>query len=368
MRISKVSLYHKKIPMICGRFSCSLEPGVEKADVVITRVETDAGLVGYGESGSVGGYPNYACGILESSAELIERHLMDKDPREVNANQHLMSLIDGHGAIKAGFDMACWDLLGKSLDQPLHAVLGGRLHDRVPLYRSIPTEAPTDMVRSVQDWRLEGYRSFQLRVGHGDVHEDLRRIAGVIGERSGDEIYTVDVAGHWRVDEALFVLNAVEDLDFTIEQPCWTIDDCISVRERVHRPLKLDNSINSVHDALRAYARGACDSMVVHLNKFGGITPARTARDLAIAGGLGITFSTQWGTEITTAALTHLSMTTPPNRLLATIDIHNYSSLAITSNNPVVVDNGFMWMADDAPGLGVVVNDAALGEPDRVIG
>jgi len=280
-----------------------------------------------------------------------------------------MSLIDGQGAIKAGFDMACWDLLGKSLGQPLHAVLGGRLQERVSLYRSIPTEAPADMAQSVKDWRAEGYRAFQLRVGHGDVHEDLRRIDGTIRAGRSDETFTVDVAGHWRVDQALFVLNAVRDLNFTIEQPCWTIDDCMTVRARIDRPLKLDNSLNSVHDLLRAYARDACDSIVVHLNKFGGITPASIARDLAVEAGLGLTFSTQWGTEITTAALTHLSLTTPASRLLASIDIHNYSSLSVATNDPIVVDDGWMWLRDDhAPGLGVDVDEAALGAPTRDIG
>ncbi len=367
MRIKKVSLFQKQIPMICGRFSCSLEPGVDQAEVVITRIETECGLVGYGESGSVGGYPNYSTGILASSAEMIERHLMNKDPRNLNAIQHIMSMIDGHGAIKAGFDMACWDILGKSEGKPLHEVLGGKLQDKVPLYRSIPTEAPEDMVQSVKDWRNEGYSMFQLRVGHGDIQADLQRIAGVISKKQSDEIYTVDVAGHWRVDEALFILNTVKDLDFTIEQPCWTVDDCMSLRQRISFPMKLDNSLNSVHDVMRAYANNACDSIVIHLNKFGGITSSRIARDVATAGGLGITFSTQWGTEITTAAIIHLAMTTQANRLISTIDSHNYSSLTVATNDPIVVDNGYMWISDDLPGLAVSVDDKLLGEPVKVI-
>lgn len=362
MRIKKVSLYQIEIPMMCGRFSCSLEPGVEQGQVVVTRVETECGLVGYGESGSVGGYPNYSSGILASSAELIERHLMNKDPRHVNDIQHTMSLIEGHGSIKTGFDMACWDIFGKSTDKPLHELLGGKITDKVPLYRSIPTEDPEDMLQSVQDWRDEGYRMFQLRVGHGDIQADLARIAGVVSKRQQDEMYTVDVAGHWRVDEALSVLNKVRDLDFTIEQPCWTVEDCLSVRQRISLPMKLDNSLNSVYDVMRAYANNACESIVIHINKYGGISPSRIARDIASAGGLGITYSTQWGTEITTAAMVHLGMTTAPNRLISTIDSHNYSSFTVTDNDPIVVENGAMWISGDEPGLGVVVEDEALGE------
>lgn len=108
MRINKVSLYHIHLPMLCSSFTCSLEPGVSSADVVVVKVETDEGLVGYGEAGAVGGYPNYATGILASSAELIKRHLISKNPCDINSIQHIMSLIDGHGSIKAAFDIACW--------------------------------------------------------------------------------------------------------------------------------------------------------------------------------------------------------------------------------------------------------------------
>lgn len=367
MRIKTVSLYHKIMPMICGKFSCSLEPGTETADVVITRVETECGLVGYGEAGSVGGYPGYAAGTLASSAELIGRHLLDKDPQNRNAIQYSMSLIDGHGAIKAGFDMACWDIAGKAVGQPLFELLGGRLCERVPIYRSIPTIEPEAMVESVNDWRNEGYRMFQLRVGHGDIQADLARIRAVIGERRPGELYTVDVAGHWRRDEALYVLNATRDLDYTVEQPCWTLEDCQCVRARTGFPVKLDNSLNGVQDVLRAYAEDACESVVIQVNKYAGVSQARFARDIAAEAGLGITYATQWGTEITGAVLVHLALTTPPNRFISTLDIHNYSSLTVGANDPIRVENGWMWLPNPGPGLGVVVDEDRLGAPDRVI-
>jgi len=368
MRIKKVTLHRKEMPMLCGKYTCSMEPGVDYAEVIITRVETDNGLVGYGESGSVGGYPNYAPGILSSSAEMIERHLMDKDPRQINVVQHAMAMIAGHGEIKAGFDMACWDILGKSLEKPLYELLGGKLQNKVPLYRSITTDTPEVMVQQMKNWRKEGYRKFQMRVGQGDVQMDLARIKSILAEKQNHELFTIDVAGNWRMDEALTILNQVKDLDFTIEQPCWTMEECISVRERIgYFPMKLDNSLNSVQDVLHAYAKNACDSIVVHINKFGGITPACTVRDIATVSKLGITYSTQWGTEITTAALTHLALTTSPNCLISSIDAHNYSPVMVAMNDSIKVDNGEIWVTDEEPGLGLIVNDEVLGEPVYVI-
>lgn len=363
MKIKKVDLYRKEMPMICGKFTCSTEPGVDNAEIIITRIETEDGLVGYGESGSVGAYPNYALGILHSSAELIKRHLMDKDPLNINSVQQAMNLVAGHGEIKTGFDIACWDILGKASNKPLYELLGGRVQEKAPLYRSITTDTPDEMLRFLKDWRLEGYRKFQMRVGQGDIHMDLNRIRTLLAEKHTEELFTIDVAGNWRTEDAISILNQVKEFDFTIEQPCWTLEECITVRQHIgYFPMKLDNCLNSVGDVLHAYRRNACDNMVIHINKFGGLTPACTVRDIAIAANLGLTYSTQWGTEITTAALTHLALTTPARNLISSIDAHNYSPVLVAKNNAIEVDNGDIWMRGDTPGLGVVVNDEALGE------
>jgi L-alanine-DL-glutamate epimerase-like enolase superfamily enzyme len=139
------------------------------------------------------------------------------------------------------------------------------------------------------------------------------------------------------------------------------------VRARTGFPAKLDNSLNGVPDVLRAYTEDACESVVIQVNKYAGVSQARFARDIAAEAGLGITYATQWGTEITGAVLVHLALTTPPNRFISTLDIHNYSSLTVGANDPIKVDQGFMWMRDAAPGLGVVVDEGRLGAADRVI-
>ena len=90
-------------------------------------------------------------------------------------------------------------------------------------------------------------------------------------------------------------------------------------------------------------------------------------RDIAAQAGLRVTYSTQWGTEITTAAMTHLAITTPPGTLLTSIDAHAYSPLPMTATSPFVVAGQEMWFAEDKPGLGVDVDEDALGELVRDI-
>jgi L-alanine-DL-glutamate epimerase-like enolase superfamily enzyme len=353
--------------MLCSSFTCSLEPDVSSADVVIAKVETDEGLVGYGEAGAVGGYPNYATGILASSAELIKRHLISKDPCDINSIQHIMSLIDGHGSIKAAFDIACWDIFGKFVGKPISTLLGGKLADSVPIYRGLPLKKPAEMAKEADAWREEGYRYLLMKVGCGNLDEDIECIEAVMQNRRPGEHYTVDASGRWRVDEALTVLKAVQHLDFVLEQPCWTYEECLSVRTRTQRAMKLDNVITDVGKVLRAQAERSCELMTLKIDKLGGLTQARIAKDITSAAAIGVTIEAQWGTEILGAAVTQLALTTPPNRLLAAPDIHTYSSISTTSNNPIKVEDGRMSMNSELAGLGIVVNDDALGEANIIV-
>ncbi|EIJ36819.1 mandelate racemase/muconate lactonizing enzyme family protein [Thiothrix nivea] len=368
MRITKVSLFHKHLPMLCSSFTCSLEPGVTSADVVIVKVETDEGLVGYGEAGAVGGYPNYAAGIMSSSAELIKRHLIHQDPRDINAIQHLMSLIDGHGSIKSAFDIACWDILGKWMEQPLARLLGGRLRDSVPVYRGLPLKKPVEMGKEADAWRTEGYRMFLMKVGSGNLAEDVECIEAVMANRQPGEHYTVDASGRWRPEEALYVLKAVQHLDFVLEQPCWHYDECLSVRQRTGRAVKLDNVITDVNMVLRAQADRSCELMTLKIDKLGGVSQGRMARDITSAAGIAVTMEAQWGTEIMGAAVTQLATTTPANRLLAASDVHTYSSLTTAKGMPIFVEDGMMGMVNnDLPGLGIEVDPDSLGEAGIII-
>jgi L-alanine-DL-glutamate epimerase-like enolase superfamily enzyme len=367
MRITRVSLYHKHLPMLCSSFTCSLEPGVTSADVVIARVQTDAGLTGYGEAGAVGGYPNYAAGIMAGSAELIRRHLIHQDPRDLNAIGHRMSLIDGQGSIKSAFDIACWDLLGQALGQPLSRLLGGRLREAVPVYRGLPLKAPEAMGKEAEAWRTEGYRMFLMKVGSGNLDQDIACIEAVMAGRRPGEHYTVDASGRWRPEEAISVLRAVEHLDFILEQPCWHYKECLAVRSRTNRAMKLDNIITGVDMVLRAQADRACELMTLKIDKLGGLSQGRIARDITAAAGIAVTLEAQWGTEIMGAAVTQLALTTPANRLLAASDLHTYSSLSTVRGQPIRIEDGMMGMASDLPGLGLDVDPDTLGEPAYVI-
>ena len=104
--------------------------------------------------------------------------------------------------------------------------------------------------------------------------------------------------------------------------------------------------------------------MTLKIDKLGGLSQGRIARDITSAAGIGVTLEAQWGTEIMGAAVTQLALTTAPNRLLAASDIHTYSSISTATNETIWVENSKMGMNSNLPGLGVV---EILGEANMVI-
>eukprot|EP01120_Amphizonella_sp_Union-15-10_P000275 TRINITY_DN10301_c0_g1_i1.p1 TRINITY_DN10301_c0_g1~~TRINITY_DN10301_c0_g1_i1.p1 ORF type:complete len:166 (+),score=24.70 TRINITY_DN10301_c0_g1_i1:150-647(+) len=156
-------------------------------------------------------------------------------------------------------------------------------------------------------------------------------------------------------------VRGVKDLDVYVEQPCASYEACLSVRNHAPMPFILDESIDSVASLLRANEDHAMDVVNIKISKFGGLTKAKFARDLAVELGLGVTIEDTWGGDIVTSAIAHLAHSTPPEHLFSATDFNNYVSLSFMDGAPLN-DNGFM-AASTAPGLGVNPKLDVLGNP-----
>jgi L-alanine-DL-glutamate epimerase-like enolase superfamily enzyme len=170
-----------------------------------------------------------------------------------------------------------------------------------------------------------------------------------------------DANGGFTTAAARRFLDATADLDYTLEQPCATYDECRRVRPACGRPLVLDESIESLADLLRAHADGVADGVTVKLSRVGGITPAALIRDVAVELGVAVTVEDGGGGSIDTAAIVHLSLGTPERLRLHTCDFHTWVTTDAAEGMPDPRDGGLA--PPQAPGLGVTVRPERLGEP-----
>src|SRR6266851_1507942 len=97
----------------------------------LIRIDTDAGVTGYGEAGASG---PMARGRIQTMKPL----LAGKDPLLIEVHFHQMTTLMhtylAHIPTISGIDMALWDLAGKILDRPVCALLGGPFRDAIPMY------------------------------------------------------------------------------------------------------------------------------------------------------------------------------------------------------------------------------------------
>ena len=367
MKITRILAYRVELPLYETTYKWSGGKSVTIFDSTIVRVETDAGLIGYGEVCPLGPFylPAYANGVRAGLHELGP-HLLGQDPRQLaKLNRMMDAALKGHPYVKSGIHIACWDILGQATGMPVCVLLGGRYGDDVPLYRAISQESPDQMAAKVAGYRAEGYHRFQLKVG-GDPDVDIARIHAVAAKlQSGDRLIA-DANTGWVQHEAVRVAKAVRDVDVYIEQPCLTYEECLAVRRQCQHPFVLDENIDGLDVLLRAKADLAMDVVNLKISKFGGLTKIRQARDLCVSMGIAMTLEDSWGGDIATAAIAHLAQSTPPEFLFTTTDFNSYVTVSTADGAPQRV-NGRM-AASTAPGLGIRPKLDVLGTPVVIIG
>jgi L-alanine-DL-glutamate epimerase-like enolase superfamily enzyme len=308
--------------------------------------------------------PSYAGGVRAGIRELGPRLLGENPLHLEKLNQHMDRAMKGHPYVKSPIDVACWDILGKVSGLPVSSLLGGAYGDDFVLYRAISQESPEDMAKKVGDYRAEGYRRFQLKVG-GDPDTDIERIRQTSAELKPGDKLVADANTGWLRHEAMRVVNAVRDIDVYIEQPCLRYEDCLSVRRNTNLPFVLDEVIDGVSEILRASNDLTMDVVNIKISKFGGLTRAKQARDLCISLGVAMTLEDTWGGDIVTAAISHLAHSTPTEYLFTATDFNSYVTQPLANGAPRRID-GRMSSSKEA-GLGIDPMMDVLGEPEFVI-
>ncbi|MEZ6094489.1 MAG: cis-3-hydroxy-L-proline dehydratase [Pirellulaceae bacterium] len=361
MQIARIFAHRVELPLVEGSYKWSGGKSVSVFDSTIVGVETDCGLIGYGEVCPLGPFylPAYAEGVRAGLRELGP-HLIGFDPRELGVLNHRMdAALKGHAYVKAGIDIACWDILGKASGLPVCQLLGGRYGESVRLYRAISQVPPDEMAANVASYRDQGYTRFQLKVG-GDPDTDIERIHAVASVLRPTDRLVADANTGWTQHEAMRVVRAVKNLDVYIEQPCLTYEECLSIRRNTDHAFVLDENIDCIDMLLRAKSDLAMDVVNLKISKLGGLTKTRQARDLCVSMGIAMTLEDSWGGDITTAAIAHLAHSTPEEFRFTATDFNSYVTVSTADGAPQR-EQGTM-RASAAPGLGITPKMDVLGK------
>jgi L-alanine-DL-glutamate epimerase-like enolase superfamily enzyme len=361
MAIVRVTCFRQDQPFRDGPYVVSGARVSEGFDSLVVRLTDESGTAGWGEMSPLGTTydPAFAAGARAAAAELAPALLGESADQPIALTRLLDRALKGHPYAKSAFDMAAWDLAARRAGVPLADLLGGRYGEGTALYRSLSKEAPGAMAARAQKYWSEGYRRLQVKIG-GDAFEDEASLRAVAGALPSDAVLFCDANGGYAPAEARRFLALTHELNYAFEQPCATLRECLLLRGAAERPLVLDESIVDLESLCQAAFAGV-DGVTLKIARIGGVTRTRLLRDAAVELGLMVTVEDTGGADIDTAAMAHLSLSTPEARRQHTVDFHNW--VTASNGRGLPPTSGGLLRVPDGPGLGVVVDLSALGEP-----
>lgn len=259
------------------------------------KIETDEGISGWGEPVVEGRAHTVAAAVGE-----LSDYLVGKDPRLIEDHWTVMyrgGFYRGgaiHMSAIAGIDQALWDIKGKALGVPVHALLGGQLRDRIRVYSWIGGDRPGDTARMAKDCadrgftavKMNGTEELQIVDTHDKIDAVLDRVQA-IREALGPN-FGIGVDFHGRVHRPMAKVLAKELEPFKlmfIEEPVLS-EHAEALREIANHsstPIALGERLFSRWDFKRILEGGYVDIIQPDPSHSGGITETRKIAAMAEA-------------------------------------------------------------------------------------
>jgi len=337
-------------PLVIGKATVEARTGV------LIRLHGDDGRVGLGEAAP---HPLAGEAVLRNLMQSIaaaQEVLRLAGPIELDAVLDQLQAVPSP-EIRAGLEMACWDLAAQSAGAPVAEMLAPTARQRVPVNAIIDRFDPTDAASAAHEFVTQGFCCLKLKVGR-DAKEDVARLAAVRAAVGPEVRLRIDANGVWTVEEAVEFLPqlAAYGLEY-IEQPVAGIADLAQVRRAVDVPIAADECVTDAGAVQRLAAMRAADVIVVKPALLGLRAAAAVVRT-AQACGMGVVVTSALDTSIGIAAALHLAATLPDPVLpcgLATASLLT-GDLA---REPLVPRGGWLEVPR-GPGLGVQLDPQML--------
>lgn len=272
--------------------------------------------------------------VVSAHGERGEGHVMDTPiaapdaDRSIRAIHAVTEALAGHDAFRidrlqqvieeaapgapcvvAGFVAAVHELVARTVGAPLHALLGQKLRDTIPVTRIIPIKGPDAMAREATRLVHAGYHSLKLKLD-GRADDDLARVRAVrraVGRHVG---LTVDANQAYDAHAAIEVCHALAAEDVSLmEQPVPAADHegLKRVADTVPMVVEADEAIGSVADLVRLIGMHAAGSYNLKVHYLGGLQNTLSAIHLCEAAGVAYRLGALFAPRLASAQVAHLA-------------------------------------------------------------
>jgi galactonate dehydratase len=342
-------------------------------------LETDEGLTGVGEVRMI----NNTDALLGYISEAAPRHVLGQDPfnRELIVDTMRRNDYSRAGEVAmsgiALIEMACWDIMGKALNQPVYRLMGGAVRQKIKAYANgwyTVERTPEEFAKAAKAVVARGYDSAKLDpFGSGfyelDRTERSRSISLVeaVRDATGPD-FDIFVEMHGRFSPAV-AIGLAHDLEpykpGWIEEPVppENLAALKKVANAVRTPIATGERIHSRTECRELFELQACDIVQIDLSHFGGISEARKLAAWAESYYMLMAPHNVCG-PVATAANLHLAACTPNFKIQEHFnDFADAWVKGAVLQYPEVVDGYFSL--PEGPGLGVILNEDFIKEHPR---
>lgn len=368
MKITSISSYHVAYPLPQGEEIRSSQMIFDERSVVVVKVETDEGLVGWGESL---GQPEITIPVIDN---VLTPLIIGKDPLDTGVLWSSMArgtwfraqsgvLVEALSAL----DIALWDIKGKALEKPIYSLLGGAFRTRIPVYATgMYLNSAENLQQEAEKHISNGFLALKMKIGYPEgIERDLERISQV-RQVIGPEIkLMVDANGKYDLSTAISISQELAAFDVCwLEEPLkpngpyHDLDGYRQLKALSGVPIAWGEGQYLVAEIKDYLVDRVIDIIQPDVCRFGGIT--ETYRVSPFASQFNIRFAPHfWTTGIGLAATLQISAAADQNFLISEFD-QSFNPLREELTNPEfkVIDGKVN--VPEGSGLGVEINEEFL--------
>ena len=329
---------------------------IKDMESLLLVIETDAGIQGYGEAAPL---PFVTGDDFETTlcvGKVLREALIGEDPLAIGHIHQIMdSLYHGNTPIKAGIDLACYDIAAKNAGVPLYQYLGGasgKVHSDV----TIGISTPEEMADTAAEWVEKGFSILKVKLGE-DIATDVRRIAAIRDQIGYDIPVKVDANQGWTVKEALQIIPRLAKLGVNlVEQPvpAEDVNGLKEIRDRSELLIAADESCHSYKDAFHLASERAADVMNIKLMKCGGIYNALKICAICEGAGLACMIGCMGESSLANVAAMHLAAAMD---VIKDVDLDTVYLLKQNKISGGFTHEGGKAQLTDQPGIGCNIKE-----------
>jgi|TARA_B100001964_G_scaffold74645_1_gene84803 galactonate dehydratase len=341
---------------------------------LLIKIYCEDGTVGFGEGG-VHGWQR----PTKTMVETMSHYLVGKDPSRIEhhyqwlyRSSHFMGSVV-QGALSA-IDIALWDIKGKQFQTPIYDLLGGKTRDRVRCYMHVNGNTIDDLVSDSLEKVSQGFTAvrftpfspnYYLHKSYSEWADEAVKRVGAVKDAVGNSIdICVEIHRQMSPSESIALGKRLEQFNpFFYEDPMLPDSPAVmgNLQQNCNIPIATGERFTTIYEYQQLLENNGCSYVRPDLCLCGGISGSKKVASMAEAQHIKVIPHNPLS-PISTAACVQLDACIP-NFALQEYTGESESPKSDLLKNPLKLIDGYLTVPE-GPGLGVIINDEALNQPE----